>query len=96
MPSQPCAQASTRPSPYRNQATTKDSTSGDTIGSQSIIFGGEDGVATGFVNCKKLIRKSAAKAIYEVEWDGHPAIAKCWPESRYTRFATIPLMTTYP
>ncbi|PWY84593.1 hypothetical protein BO94DRAFT_566707 [Aspergillus sclerotioniger CBS 115572] len=86
MPSQPCAQASIRPSPYRNQVTTKDSTQGEAIGSQTIFFGGDDGVATGFVNCKRLIKKSGTKAIYEVQWDGRSAIAKCWTESRYPRY----------
>ncbi|PYI10207.1 hypothetical protein BO78DRAFT_306364 [Aspergillus sclerotiicarbonarius CBS 121057] len=86
VPSQPYAPASTRPSPYCNQVAIKDSTSKESIGSQSILFGGEDGITTGFVNRKKLIRESKSKAIYEVEWNGYPAIAKCWAESRHERY----------
>lgn len=59
------------------------------LGSSSILYGGENGAATTFVNCKRIIQQSSAKAIYEVTWDGKPAIAKCWSPSRMERCAAV-------
>ncbi|ODM18686.1 hypothetical protein SI65_05303 [Aspergillus cristatus] len=80
-PAQPCAQASSRIYPLRNQVTARETTVDEGIGSHTIMFGGDDGVARSWVNCKRLIRISEEKAIFEVTWDGKPAIAKCWPPS---------------
>ncbi|GIJ98444.1 hypothetical protein Aspvir_000561 [Aspergillus viridinutans] len=52
------------------------------MGLQSILFGGEDGVAQQWVNCHRLIKGSHTKALYEVTWDGEPAVAKCWSNAR--------------
>jgi hypothetical protein len=53
------------------------------MGSESILFGGEDGVAQEWVNCHRLIKGSHTKALYEVTWNGQPAIAKCWSNARH-------------
>ncbi|CAG8907664.1 unnamed protein product [Penicillium egyptiacum] len=86
VPTGPSLQASIRPSAFRNQIGTKEEIS-DMLGSSSILYGADDGLATTFVNCKRIIQQSSAKAIYEVTWDGKPAIAKCWSPSRVERFA---------
>jgi hypothetical protein len=72
-----------RPSPYRNEAATKNNTPQEAMGSQSILFGGDDGVAQQWVNCHRLIKGSDIKAVYEVTWDGEPAVAKCWSDERF-------------
>lgn len=41
------------------------------------------------VTCETLIRRSRRKAVYEVMWDCQPAIAKCYSELRYERFARV-------
>ncbi|EAW15659.1 uncharacterized protein NFIA_050010 [Aspergillus fischeri NRRL 181] len=64
-------------SAFRNNIGTKEEIS-DMLGSSSILYGADDSLATTFVNCKRIIQQSSAKAIYEVTWDGKPAIAKCW------------------
>ncbi|KAJ6188727.1 hypothetical protein N7519_003635 [Penicillium mononematosum] len=86
VPTGPSLQASIRLSAFRNQIGTKEEIS-DMLGSSSILYGADDGLATTFVNCKRIIHQSSAKAIYEVTWDGKPAIAKCWSPSRVERFA---------
>ncbi|KAJ5800196.1 uncharacterized protein N7518_002264 [Penicillium psychrosexuale] len=86
IPTGPSVQASVRSSAFRNQIGTKEEIS-DKLGSSSILYGAVDGLATTFVNCKRIIQQSSAKAIYEVTWDGKPAIAKCWSPSRVERFA---------
>ncbi|KAJ5967787.1 hypothetical protein N7501_004035 [Penicillium viridicatum] len=86
VPTGPSLQASIRPSALRNQIGTKEDTS-DMLGSSSILYGTDNGLATTFVNRKGIIQQSSAKAIYEVTWDGKPAIAKCWSPSRVERFA---------
>ncbi|RHZ51202.1 hypothetical protein CDV55_100908 [Aspergillus turcosus] len=83
IPFEPFVQASMRPSPLRNQVATKTNTPRDAIGSESILFGGEDGVAQEWVNCHRFIKGSDTKAVYEVTWDGQPAIAKCWSPARH-------------
>jgi hypothetical protein len=55
------------------------------LGSSSILYGADDGLATTFVNCKRIVQQSSDKAIYEVTWDGKPAIAKCWSPSLVER-----------
>ncbi|KAJ5413342.1 hypothetical protein N7465_005647 [Penicillium sp. CMV-2018d] len=86
VPTGPSLQASIRPSTFRNQIGTKEEIS-DMLGSSSILYGADNGLATTFVNCKRIIQQSSANAIYEVTWDGKPAIAKCWSPSRVERFA---------
>ncbi|KAJ5817015.1 hypothetical protein N7447_009248 [Penicillium robsamsonii] len=86
VPTGPSLQVSIRPSAFRNQIGTKEEIS-DMLGSSSILYGADDGIATTFVNCKRIIQQSSAKAIYEVTWDGKPAIAKCWSPSGVERFA---------
>ncbi|KAG2002872.1 hypothetical protein GB937_009408, partial [Aspergillus fischeri] len=67
IPTGPSHQASVRPSAFRNQVGTKEEIS-DMLGSSSILYGADDGLATTFVNCKRIIQQSSAKAIYEVTW----------------------------
>ncbi|KAJ5794954.1 hypothetical protein N7457_001553 [Penicillium paradoxum] len=86
VPTGPSLQPSIRLSAFRNQIGSKEETS-DMLGSSSILYGADNGIATTFVNCKSNIQQSSAKAIYEVTWDGKPAIAKCWSPSRVERFA---------
>ncbi|KOS37533.1 hypothetical protein ACN38_g11670 [Penicillium nordicum] len=86
VPTGPSLQASIRPSAFRNQIGTKEEMP-DMLGSSSILYGADDGLATTFVNCKRIIQQSSVKAIYEVTWDGKPAIAKCWSPSGVERFA---------
>ena len=86
IPSQPFVQASNRATPRRNLVATG-GTEGMMMGEQTILFGGNDGSAHSWVNCGTLIRRSKHKAVYEVMWDGRPAIAKCYSELRYERFA---------
>ena len=96
IPSHQFAQTSRRPSPLRNQVDTKVGVAGENINSKSILFGGDDHVARHWVNCKKTIQESMEKAIFEVTWDGKPAIAKCWSLSRYERFkANYPKQSIY-
>lgn len=78
IPPDPFTYASTRPTPGRNKIAAKQGTLDESIGSQSIIYGVDMDIATSFVNCKRLIHGSKHKAVYEVTWDGKPAIAKCW------------------
>ncbi|KAJ5939874.1 hypothetical protein N7516_000042 [Penicillium verrucosum] len=85
VPTGPSLQASIRPSASRNQIGTKEEMS-DMLGSSSILYGADDDLATTFVNCKRIIQQSSVKAIYEVTWDGKPAIAKCWSPSGVERF----------
>ncbi|KAJ5135307.1 uncharacterized protein N7515_004585 [Penicillium bovifimosum] len=80
-------QASTRPSPFGNQIAAKQNTPDEDIGSQSILFGADNRIATTLGNCKRLIHGSKHKAVYEVTWDGQPAIAKCWSPSYYQSYA---------
>ena len=54
----------------------KKGTLDESIGSQSIIYGGDINIATSFVNCKRLILGSNHK-VYEVIWESQPAIDKC-------------------
>ncbi|OJJ87581.1 uncharacterized protein ASPGLDRAFT_1504913 [Aspergillus glaucus CBS 516.65] len=65
----PYAQAYSRASPPRNQVAAKETIVDEEIGSQTIMFGGDDGVARSWVNCKRLIRESEEKAIFKVTWD---------------------------
>ncbi|EAW17525.1 uncharacterized protein NFIA_074450 [Aspergillus fischeri NRRL 181] len=83
IPFEPFVQASIRPSPFRNEVATKTNTPREAMGSESILFGGEDGVAQEWVNCHRLIKGSHTKALYEVTWNGQPAIAKCWSNARH-------------
>ncbi|GFF26314.1 hypothetical protein IFM58399_01370 [Aspergillus lentulus] len=83
IPFEPFVQASMRPSPFRNEVATKTNTPREAMGSESILFGGEDGVAQEWVNCHRLIKGSHTKALYEVTWNGQPAIAKCWSNARH-------------
>lgn len=62
-PAQPCAQASSRISPLRNQVAAKEKTVDEGIGSHTIMFGGGDGVARSWVNCKRLIQILEEEAI---------------------------------
>ncbi|RAL02462.1 uncharacterized protein BO80DRAFT_403971 [Aspergillus ibericus CBS 121593] len=77
-------QASTRPSPLRNQVVPKEAT-GEKIGCSSIFFGRDASEAQSWINCKRLLHGSKQKAIYEVTWNGEPAVAKCWSPS-YEQF----------
>ncbi|GKZ32069.1 hypothetical protein AbraIFM66950_001178 [Aspergillus brasiliensis] len=62
-------------------------TSREPIGPESIIYRPEwDGSPLLVVNCKGVIRADESKAIYEVTWNGEPAIAKCWSEEWYRRY----------
>ncbi|KAJ5356346.1 hypothetical protein N7517_010955 [Penicillium concentricum] len=90
VPTGPSLQASIRPSAFQNQIGTKEEIS-DMLGSSSILYGDDDGIATTFVNCKRIIQQSSAKAIYEVTWDGKPAIAKCWSPSRVEQSIAVSL-----
>lgn len=94
IPTQPLVQASTRPTPRGHLVATGD-TEGMMIGSHTILFGGRDGSAHSWVNCGTLVQRSRHKAVYEVMWDGQPAIAKCYSELRYERFARVLRSYTY-
>ncbi|RHZ64418.1 uncharacterized protein CDV56_101264 [Aspergillus thermomutatus] len=77
IPFEPFVQAR---SPFRNEVTTKNDTP-QALGAQSILFGGDDGVAQQWVNCHRMIKESNNKALYEVTWNGEPAVAKCWSDA---------------
>ncbi|KAH1290382.1 hypothetical protein KXX30_006098 [Aspergillus fumigatus] len=83
IPFEPFVQLSIRPSPFRNEVATKTNTPREAMGSESILFGGKDGVAQEWVNCHRLIKGSHIKALYEVTWNGQAAIAKCWSNARH-------------
>ncbi|KAH1493479.1 hypothetical protein LV164_005532 [Aspergillus fumigatus] len=83
IPFEPFVQLSIRPSPFRNEVATKTHTPREAMGSESILFGGRDGVAQEWVNCHRLIKGSHIKALYEVTWNGQAAIAKCWSNARH-------------
>ncbi|KAK9642719.1 hypothetical protein HCH54_008155 [Aspergillus fumigatus] len=83
IPFEPFVQLSIRPSPFRNEVATKTNTPREAMGSESILFGGRDGVAQEWVNCHRLIKGSHIKALYEVTWNGQAAIAKCWSNARH-------------
>ncbi|OGM51323.1 hypothetical protein ABOM_000168 [Aspergillus bombycis] len=91
IPTQPHTQASLRPSPLRNQVAAPGDIR-EPIGNQSILFADGDGndtrTAITVVNCTSVVRTMGDKAIFEVLWDGRPAIAKCWGEDLYERFVT--------
>ena len=77
IPPDPFTYASARPTPRRNKNFgQKKGTLDESIGSQSIIYGGDINIATSFVNCKRLILGSNHK-VYEVIWESQPAIDKC-------------------
>lgn len=62
----------------------------ENLGPQSILFGHDDVIATYFVNCHRQLMGSAemkTKAVFEVTWDGQPAIAKCWGRPFYQMYA---------
>ncbi|EHA21124.1 hypothetical protein ASPNIDRAFT_123131, partial [Aspergillus niger ATCC 1015] len=80
-------QASTRPSPFRHQVTIKDNTSGESVGPESIIFRTEGTDVLKIINCKSIIQRTKTRAIFNITWDGKPAIAKCWSEGWYKSYA---------
>lgn len=56
------------------------------VTTKSIIFGGSDGVATHSVEVLKCIQANDDKKIFDVLWEGRPAIAKCWTQIDDQRF----------
>ncbi|RDH27107.1 hypothetical protein BDQ94DRAFT_185222 [Aspergillus welwitschiae] len=80
-------QASTQPSPFRHQVKIKDNTSGESVGPESIIFRTEGTDVSKIINCKGIIQRTKARAIFNITWDGKPAIAKCWSEGWYKSYA---------
>lgn len=85
-------QPSTRPSSFRNSTDPpKEELSRENVGPGSILFGHDDAIARYFVNCHRRIPGTAntlrTKAVFEVTWDGRPAIAKCWGPSFYQMYA---------
>lgn len=93
VPSRLFAQASTGPSPRRNQETVPENTQRATLGAKTVLFGDYEGIAYSFVNCAAQVRRSRHKAVFEVKWDGMPAIAQCYSELRYVKL-DIPVIPT--
>ncbi|KAJ5111959.1 hypothetical protein N7532_000004 [Penicillium argentinense] len=82
------AQASDRPSHLRRHSAYRPTGQGSVVDiptfavtSQTILFGDMEQVATNYVDVVKCIQTGDRKSIFEVIWDGQPAVAKCWVES---------------
>ena len=90
----PFFQASTRPSTYRVQEAPPTEGASEipilSINSQTILFG-DGGVSQSLVRCIRLIKGTPEKkAVFEVEWQGTKAIAKCWSPEAYERCVNHP------
>jgi hypothetical protein len=82
--------ASTRPSLYQSRMrdSTRSLASVPGINADAIIIG-DNGVASGFVNCLKLLsapRLRHTKAVFEVQSGETQYIAKCWSQDRVHRY----------